>query len=122
MTKPILPSAILLLVLASNIFAQQNVTDATEKTDRQFKPHEISFLRGTEIYDEESSSGSRKFFYITAEPLSNQYDLNDMLRKNMAWEKDVSFEKSRPQDYRLSVGIIKLNTVMCGAMFRVKFH
>ena len=122
LTKRILPSAFLLMVLASNMFAQENITDATERRRRRFSPHEISFIRGAENYDEESSPGNRKYFYITAEPLSNKYDINDMLRKNMAWEKDVSFQKSHPQDYRLSVGIIKLNTVMCGAMLRVKFH
>jgi hypothetical protein len=120
--EQILPSAVLVLFLASNVFAQGNITDPTEKGDRRFKAHEISFVRGPKSHNEEIFMGGMKQVYIMAEPSSKEYDFNDILKENMAWDKDILFQKLHPQNYHLSVGIIKLNKIMCGAMLRVKFH
>ena len=39
---------------------------------------------------------------------------------NMAWDKNISLKKSNTDNLRLSVGIINLNQIMGGAMFKVK--
>lgn len=122
MIKQILPCAVLVLFLGSNILAQENIIDATEKRERRFKPHQIPFVRGPKSHNEEISIGELKQVYMMAKPLSNEYDFNDILNENIAWDRDILFQKSHPQNYRLSVGIIKLNKIMCGAMLRVKFH
>jgi len=120
--KQILPFAVLLLFLASNTFAQENKTDAAEKKDMWLKPYEISFVQGAKGYNEQISPADMKQYYIMAETLSNESDFNGMLKEKMAWDKGVPFQKPHPENYRLSVGIIKLNRVMCGAMLRVKFQ
>ncbi|MGB7293708.1 MAG: hypothetical protein WBD99_16180 [Thermodesulfobacteriota bacterium] len=120
--KILLFTVVLLLFLPSNTFAQKDTSDTTEKEDRWLKPRVISLVQGATSHNQQISSGEIKQYHIMAEPLSHEYNFNDMLKDNMAWDKGVPFQKSHPENYRLSVGIIKLNKVMCGAMLRVKFH
>ena len=122
MRTQILLFEVLLLFLPSNTFAQEYAADATEKKDAWLQPREISLVQGAKSHNQQISSGEIKQYHIMAEPFSNEYNFNDMLKDNMAWDKGVLSQKSHPDNYRLSVGIIKLNKIMCGAMLRVKFH
>ena len=121
MRRQILLFGVLLLFLPSNTFAQEYTSDATDKKNGWLKSREILLVQGAESNNQQISSGEIKQYHIMAEPLSNEYNFNDMLKDNMAWDKGVLSQNSHPDDYRLSVGIIKLNKIMCGAMLRVKF-
>jgi hypothetical protein len=121
MRAQILLVAVLLPFLSSNAFAQEYKSDVTEKKHRWLQPRENTTVQGAKSNNQQISSGENKQFHIMAEPISYEHNFNDMLKDNMAWDQGFLSQERHPDNYHLSVGIVKLNTVMCGAMLRVKF-
>jgi hypothetical protein len=81
---------------------------------------EFLFEKEVKTYNENNNPEEKREFHELIEPFTKDYNLNDTIKENMAWDKNISFQKSNSQNLRLSVGIINLNQIMGGAMFKVK--
>lgn len=73
-----------------------------------------------DAYEDRNSEEETLEFTGLTEPFEQQFDFNEIVREKMAWDKNLSQEKSYLDRCRLSLGVIKVDKVMGGAMLRVK--
>jgi hypothetical protein len=111
---------VLFLMTPSPLFAQDHSTETIDKNDNWLKKEEINLKTEINNYNDQTIPEETLEFHTLTDPFSQEYDLNDMIKEKMAWDKNIPFKKSNPQKCRLSFGIIKLNQVMGGALVKVR--
>jgi hypothetical protein len=109
-----------LLIVSANLMAQETATQTSERNDKWLKKQDIHLKDEADAYKDRNPSEETLEFTGLTEPFEQQFDFNDMVREKMAWDKNLSSEKSYLDRCRLSVGVIKANKLMGGAMLRVK--
>jgi hypothetical protein len=116
----IFSAAAVLLLLSTNLIAQESSTDGSERNDQWLKKLDIHLKDAVTAYKDQNSTEETLEFTELTEPFTQQFDFNEMIREKMAWDKSLSSEKSYLERCRLSVGVIKADKVMGGAMLKVK--
>jgi hypothetical protein len=116
----IFSAAAVLLLLSTNLIAQESSTDGSERNDQWLKKQDIHLKDAVTAYKDQNSTEETLEFTELTEPFTQQFDFNEMIREKMAWDKSLSSEKSYLERCRLSVGVIKADKVMGGAMLKVK--
>jgi hypothetical protein len=116
----IFSAAVVFLLLSTNLIAQESSTDGSERNDQWLKKQDIHLKDEVVPYTDRNPSKEEFQLIHTTEPFTQQFDFNDMVRQKMAWDKRLSSEKSYLNRCRLSVGVIKVDKVMGGAMLKVK--
>lgn len=112
--------SIFLLFIAHNTPAQEYLAKANENNEILLNKDEFLFEKEVKNYNGNNNPEEKREFHKLIDPFTKEYNLNDTIKENMAWDKNISFQKSNSQNLRLSVGIINLNQIMGGAMFKVK--
>ena len=110
-------AVVLLLIIPINLQAQET---ATEGYDKWLRKQDIHLKDEADAYKDRNPSEETLEFTGLTEPFEKQFDFNDVVREKMAWDKDLSSEKSYLDRCRLSLGVIKVDKVMGGAMLKVK--
>ena len=100
--------------------AQETTTQTSESDDKWLKKQDIHLKDEVDAYEDRDPSEDTLEFAGLAEPFEQQFDFNQMVREKMAWDKSLSSEKSYLDRCRLSLGVIKVDKVMGGAMLKVK--
>jgi hypothetical protein len=113
-------TVVLLLLIPANLMAQENTTQTSGGNDKWLKKQDIHLKDEVTAYNDQNSSEETLGFIELTEPFEQQFDFNEMIREKMAWDKSLSSEKSYVDRCRLSVGVIKVDKVMGGAMLKVK--
>ena len=116
----IFSAAVVLLLLSTNLIAQETSTDGSGKNEQWLKKQDISLNDEVNAYEDRDSAEDTLEFTELTGPFTQQFDFNEMIREKMAWDKSLSSEKSYLERCRLSVGVIKADKVMGGAMLKVK--
>lgn len=111
---------VLLLIIPTNLQAQETTTQASERNDKWLKKQDIHLRDEAVAYTDRNPSKEEFQLIHTTEPFTQQFDFNEMVRQKMAWDKRLSSEKSYLDRCRLSLGVIKVDKVMGGAMLTVK--
>jgi hypothetical protein len=113
-------SVVLLLLVSANLMAQETTTEPSEGNDKWLKKQDIRLKNEVDAYDDRNPSEETLEFIGLTEPFTQQFDFNEMVRQKMAWDRNLSREKSYLDRCRLSLGVIKVNKLMGGAMLKVK--
>jgi hypothetical protein len=113
-------SVVLLLLVSANLMAQETTTEPSEGNDKWLKKQDIRLKNEVDAYDDRNPSEETLEFKGLTEPFTQQFDFNEMVRQKMAWDRNLSREKSYLDRCRLSLGVIKVNKLMGGAMLKVK--
>jgi hypothetical protein len=116
----IFSATVVLLLLSTNLIAQESSTDGSGKNEQWLKKQDISLKDEVNAYEDRDSPEETLEFTELSEPFTQQFDFNEIIREKIAWDKSLSSEKSYLNRCRLSVGVIKVDKVMGGAMLRVK--
>lgn len=111
---------VLLLIIPANLMAQETGTQSSERNDKWLKKQDIRLTDEVEAYEDRNPSEETLELIKRTEPFTQQFDFNEMIREKMAWDKSLSSEKSYLDRCRLSLGVIKVDKVMGGAMLKVK--
>ena len=119
-TKIVFFTAFSLLLISTNLIAQETSNQASGRNDKWLKKRDIQLKDHVDAYKDGHASEETLEFSGLTEPFTQQFDFNKMIREKMAWDKSLSSEKSYLERCRLSVGVIKADKVMGGAMLKVK--
>lgn len=119
-TNILLFALVLILIIPANLMAQETATQTSERNDKWLKKQDIHLEDEVDAYREEDSKEETVEFTELSAPFEQQFDFNEMIREKMAWDKNLSPETSHVDRCRLSVGVIKVDKVMGGAMLKVK--
>jgi hypothetical protein len=111
---------VLLLIIPTNLMAQETATKTPERNDKWLKKQNIHLEDEVDAYKDGNSNTETIEFTERSAPFTQRFDFNEMLRQKMAWDKNLSSEKSYLDRCRLSLGVIKVKKVMGGAMLTVK--
>jgi hypothetical protein len=112
--------SVLLLLISSNLIAQETGTQTSERSDKWLKRQDIQLKDEVSAYKDQNSTEETLELTEVTEPFEQQFDFNEMVREKMVWDKRLSSEKSYLDRCRLSVGVIKVDKLMGGAMLKVK--
>jgi hypothetical protein len=113
-------TVVLLLLIPPNLMAQETTTQSSGGNDKWLQKQDIHLKDEVTAYNDRNSPEETLEFTEHNEPFTQQFDFNKMIREKMAWDKSLSSEKSYLDRCRLSVGVIKVDRVMGGAMLKVK--
>ena len=111
---------VLLLIIPINLQAQETTTQASQRNDKWLKKQDIHLKAEVGNYKDGNTSEQTLEMIQPTEPFTQEFDFNEMVRQKMAWDKDLSSDKSYLDRCHLSLGVIKVNKVMGGAMLTVK--
>ena len=100
--------------------AQETTTQTSARNDKWLKKQDIHLKDEVDAYKDRNPSEETLELIQTTGPFTQQFDFNEMVRQKMAWDKNLSREKSYLDRCRLSLGVIKVDKVMGGAMLKVK--
>lgn len=109
-----------LLMVSANLMAQETTTQTTARNDKWLKKQDIQLKDEVDAYKDGNPSEETLEFTALTEPFTQQFDFNEMVRQKMAWDTSLSSEESYLDRCRLSLGVIKVDKVMGGAMLKVK--
>jgi hypothetical protein len=109
-----------LLIVSANLLAQETTTQTAERNDKWLKKQEFQLKDEVDAYEDRNPSEETLEFTGLSEPFTQEFDFNEMIRQKMAWDKNLSRERSYLDRCRLSLGVIKVDKVMGGAMLKVK--
>jgi hypothetical protein len=110
----------LLLIIHANLIAQESSTQPSQRNDKWLKKQDIQLQDEVDAYEDQNSTEKSLEFTEFSGPFAQQFDFNEMIREKMAWDKNLSSEKSYLDRCRLSFGVIKVDKLMGGAMLKVK--
>lgn len=113
-------AVVLLLIIPANLIAQETTTQTSASNDKWLKKQDVHLKDEVDAYKDRNPSEETIEFTVLAEPFEQKFDFNEMVREKMAWDKNLSREKSYLDRCRLSLGLIKVKKVMGGAMLKVK--
>lgn len=111
---------VLLLIIPANLMAQETATEASQRNDKWLKKQDIHLEDAVDAYKDGNSTTETIEFTERSAPFTQRFDFNEMLRQKMAWDKNLSSDKSYLDRCSLSLGVIKVKKVMGGAMLTVK--
>ncbi|MGB7292057.1 MAG: hypothetical protein WBD99_07795 [Thermodesulfobacteriota bacterium] len=111
---------VLLIIIPTNLMAQETTTQTSERNDKWLKKQDIHLKDEVTAYEDRNPSEETFELIQLSEPFIQQFDFNEIVREKMAWDKKLSREKSYLDRCRLSLGVIKVDKVMGGAMLKVK--
>lgn len=111
---------VLLLIIPTNLHAQETTTRLLERNDKWLQKQDIHLNSEMGTYKDSIKSEQTLELIQPSEPFTQEFDLNEMVRHKMAWDKNLSSDKSYLDRCRLSLGVIKVNKLMGGAMLTVK--
>ncbi len=110
----------LLLIIPTGLMAQEDTTQVPETDNKWLKKQDIHLEDEVAAYKDGNDSEQTLELIEPTEPFTQEFDFNEMVREKMAWDKNLSSDKSYLDRCRLSLGVIKVDKVMGGAMLRVK--
>lgn len=113
-------AVVLLLIIPATLIAQETTTQTSQENDRWLKKQDIHLEDEVDAYKDRNPSEDTIEFTVLSEPFEQQFDFNKMVREKMAWDRSLSREKSYLDRCRLSLGLIKVDKLMGGAMLKVK--
>lgn len=110
----------LLLIIPTGLMAQEAITQTSGKNDKWLRKQDMHLKDEMTADEYQNTVEATSGFTELREPFTHQHDFNEMVREKMAWDKNLSSEKSYLDRCRLSLGVIKVNKLMGGAMLKVK--
>ena len=110
----------LLLIIPANLTAQETSTQTSQRNDKWLKKQDIHLKDEVDGYKDQNSTEGTVEFTDLSGPFTQQFDFNEMIRGKMAWDKNLSSDKSYLDRCRISLGVIKVDKVLGGAMLKVK--
>lgn len=114
-------AVVLLLTIPANLMAQETTTQTSETNNKWLKKEDIHLKDEVAVYKDWNASEQTLELIQPTEPFTQEFDFNEVVRQNMAWDKNLSSDKSSLDRCSLSLGLIKVDKVMGGAMLKVKF-
>lgn len=110
----------LLLIIPTSLMAQEAATQGPETNNKWLQKQDIHLRDEVATYKESNASKETLELIRPTEPFTQEFDFNEMLRQKMAWDRNLSRDNSYLDRCRLSLGVVKVDKVMGGAMLRVK--
>jgi hypothetical protein len=111
---------ILLFIDPTILQAQETTMQISKGNDKWLKTQDMHLKGDVVVYTDVDPSEEKFELVQTTQPFTQQFDFNEMVRQKMAWDKRLSSEKYYLDRCRLSLGVIKVDKVMGGAMLTVK--
>lgn len=105
-----------------NLMAQEAANRPSESIGKWLNKEEIHLRDELEGYSDLNPAEYTQKFTGLAETLERQFDFNEMVRERMAWDRNLSSERSYLDRCRLSVGMVKAGRLLGGAMLKVELN
>lgn len=102
------------------LMAQESTSHISETNDKWLKKQDIHLRDEVVTYKESNASEQKLELIRPTEPFTQEFDFNEIVRQKMAWDRNLSRDNSYLDRCRLSLGVVKMDKVMGGAMLKVK--
>ena len=111
---------VLFFMMPMILMAQESTSHISETNDKWLKKQDIHLRDEVVTYKESNASEQKLELIRPTEPFTQEFDFNEIVRQKMAWDRNLSRDNSYLDRCRLSLGVVKMDKVMGGAMLKVK--